>query len=220
MNNRNDKVKPQRVVRAIDGIVSEHGTPVLITFESLARQIVADEMADEGIEKVPAAMLSRNIVRVQSELRENGLLKAGCERYARQSTKPFTLVTQFFLDYIGEDNDLADSLEEMTEEEVKRALPAKPFFHVDKNGVVDRSIMYAGEHQGAVIAETGSRFRIILANERRHFKNNAKGLETLGKRSDRVLPEHKAMVIKGALSGASIALLKQARTSPLQIAKD
>jgi hypothetical protein len=215
------KVRPRHVVRAVDELIAQHGLPVILTFNDVAEQIVTGEMLDAGIDRVPKAMRERAVARVRDELIAAGLLKSACEHHARSSTLPFTLVTQYFLDYIPCDSTdmLDEALSDMTEEEVKRSLPAKPFFHVNEDGTVNRDIMYAGEHCAALFAKTGSRYPIILRNEQRHFKRSAEGIKTLGSRSERVLPERKSVPLKGALAGASGALLRQAKTPPLAITK-
>lgn len=186
-------IRSTEVARAIAALVDAGpGLPLVIGFEDVAAQVVANDLADEGVPHVPRRMREAAELSVLADLTK-GMFKAGCEQYARTYHNPFSLVTSWFMQhvYTSDREELLRALREQGEEEVRRSLPSKKWRGRGPDGEPTGEV-FGGQHVGAVVfpREEAGLYPLFLRNEQSHYGKLAGTLDRARQRTER-LPDAK-----------------------------
>lgn len=201
LRRREGTLRTHDVSRAITALLDQAGgLPVAIIPDDVAKQIVAIEVQESQTQRMPKRWRLHTEYAYLKELLD-GMFKSGCEQYASESGNPFVLVTAWFFEHvIGDDildnKKLGEALKRMTVTEVKKSLPAARWRDRDPKTGKRTGEINGGSHVGAVIFPHGSRYPLLLENEKKRVQKRTASVETTCERTSRVVPVDRPAVTK------------------------
>jgi hypothetical protein len=171
------KTTSRLVAEAIHDLLPDDGLPYALAVKRVACQITDIRWRNDGFSgRMPQSQREERDTRIEGELLDDGMFKAGCEFYRQTYNAPFALVTQHFFDHIYEDDEtlracLAAGV--LTRSDVLSSLPHKRCYVRDAEGEIVGIV--DGRAVGAVFFEPGSDSPLLLVTAQRIYDGAAKG---------------------------------------------
>jgi hypothetical protein len=103
-----------------------------------------------------------------NRLSNTGVFQAGYKRYEKRSENPVVPVTEFFFRIVFGNGDVSDSLDAMSDHEIKLSMPKRPHTAREEDGITpildtEGEEVVAGDVAGVVIFPPGTQAKLLRA---------------------------------------------------------